>query len=297
MDLYTSNSSFYMRLNPHSIRCVLLSLFTCAGCLFLQGHVYTTLRTLNARFVSPIGEENTLIRLQNSHRLTGDVLFMGSSLTERLLSHKKYASIALPGSPFTSSLSLLNDPHQFSPGTVYILETNNMFSKDNESVILRTKKWDFDIFRDSIHFSIAAKPLNLLVTCIFYITEHNKNLTDDIMEEVNITPQDLTNTADISVNQLIEWQSIINGINELRARNGKICFVYLPCKNRSSYYEDNYEKACILAKHLNIPVLNYNESKLIDRLHYTDSSHLNSRKKSTIMFMNTVARDAKMHAR
>lgn len=274
---------------------VATALISCVVCLLLQSFIYQYLENRKARFVSPVGSENTLIRLQQSHKLHGSVLFMGSSITERLLPQEDINSIAMSGSCFASSLKLLNDPEQFAPGTVYILETNNLFKGYNTKILKRTEKWDFNLFRDSSHFSLAAKPSNLIVSVIFHILTQNQVKNAGVFETDIAQPVDFTNVPSPSAQELKDWEHLIKGVEELRARGGRLCFVYLPTIQLERYAHC-YAPACKLAKHLNIPLLHYNTQSWVDKLEYTDYEHVNSRAASTVRFMNTVARDARIHA-
>lgn len=276
--------------------CALITFIVCVLCFILQGSLYQWLSSKHARFVSPIAEENTVIRLQSAHKLDAPILFIGSSLTERLLSRRNMASIAMPGSPFTCTLKFLKNRKQFNPGTIYILEINNMFANDNKDLLNKTEEWDFLYFRDSSHFSLAAKPVNLIVSVLFYALEHGKNDTDDLFDTEPSAPVNLAIEKDITKQQLKEWDHLLKGIQEIRARGGRICFVNHPCKQTPETYKSSYIKGRLLAKHLNIPVLNYNHPNWIKKLDYTDSTHLRSRSKSTVMYMNTVARDASLIA-
>ncbi len=276
--------------------CALFALLSCVLFFLLQASIYHFLKEKDARFVSPIGEENTLIRLQAAHKMNSNILFMGSSITERLLPQKNISSIAMSHSSFTCTLKFLKNRKQFPPGTVYILEINNMFQTDYKELLARTEEWDFNYFRDSAHFSFAAKPINLITSSIFYFLEHKNSDTEDTFDIPPALPVPSDNVAEITREQLEEWDYLIQGINEIRAKGGRICFVLHPYTSSPKNFLHSYEKSRILAKHLNIPVLNYNVPEWTNRLTFTDPIHLHSRKKSTVMYMNTVARDAALVA-
>lgn len=275
---------------------VLLAIFTCITLLVMQGAAFIWLENAGARFVSTVGSENTLIRLQHAHKLRGSVLFIGSSITERLLPQKDICSIAMSGSNFTSSLRILDDPEQFKPGTVYIIETNNILRGCNDKILKRVGKWDFSLFRDNPNFSLAAKPSNLIVSYVFYALTHKGNSNAGVFQTEPAVPVDLSSYPAPTPEELDRWKELIAGVEELRRRNGRICFVYLPTI-QIERYRHSYEPACKLAKYLDLPVLHYNTPEWINRLEYTDCEHVNSRAESTVKFMNTVARDARIHAR
>lgn len=271
--------------------CILAALLTCVVCFIGQWACYHCLRQLNARFVSPVGEENTLIRLQSVRTVEAPVIFMGSSLTERLLSGKSCASIAIPGSSFVHVNEYMKPRYRYSEGTVYVLEVNNMFNNRNNSLMARLNRWDFDFFCTSSHFSFAAKPINLLTSTIFYVMDRGAYRTSGCFDSAAPLVC-MEEVPDITDGQKKEWALLIAGVAEIRARGGRVCFVCHPSKITGEHYRRAFEQACILAKYSGVPVLNYNSSEWVERLEFSDATHLISRKKSTIMYRNTVARDA-----
>ena len=285
-----------MKRRNRQIILLVTAIVSCTIFLMLQTIAYRWLESKQGRFVSTVAAENTLIRLQQAHKLHGSVLFMGSSITERLLPQEDINSIAMSGSCFASSLKLLTDPHQFAPGTVYILETNNLFAGYNEKILKRVKEWDFDLFRNSSHFSIAAKPCNLITSYALYVLGGKDIKNAGVFPADIATPVDLSSVPFPTKEELAKWNHLIAGVEEIRRRGGIICFVYLPTIEIERY-RHSYLPACKLAKHLNLPLLNYNSKEWINLLEYTDREHLNSRNASTVKFMNTVARDARVHAR
>lgn len=274
------------------IICVLLTIMMCTMCFVLQWAGYTWLRQKDARFVSPINEENSLIRLQAIHEIDAPVLFIGSSLTERLLPRKTSASVAMSHSSFVYVNEFMETRYQYKPGIVYVLEINNMFNGKNIELTERTNRWDFDLFRNSSHFSFASKPANLLVSFVFYFLEHKAYETDAQYNDIPVPIVNMDDVPDISEEQKKEWSHLVEGINLLKNHGGRICFVNHPCLKTPGYFKQNYKKGCILAKYLGIPVLNYNSLEWVERLEFSDPTHLNSRRKSTIMYMNTAANDA-----
>lgn len=278
------------------IICVLITIFACSLCFVIQWGGYTWLKQKEARFVSPINEENSLIRLQSVHKIDVPVLFIGSSLTERLLPRRSSASVAMSHSSFVYVNEFMETRYQYKPSVVYVLEMNNMFNGRNIELTERTNQWDFDLFRDSSHFSFASKPSNLLVSFVFYFLEHMKYETAAQYKDIPAPIVNMDNVPVISEEQKKEWAHLVEGINLLKSRGGRICFINHPCRVTSSYYERNYKKGCILAKYLDIPVLNYNSPEWVEKLEFSDPTHLNSRRKSTVMYMNTAANSATLIA-
>lgn len=236
-----------------------------------------------------------MIRLQNVHKLTGDAIMMGSSMTERLFASQKTAVIGIPSSSFLAGLQVMKGAVTFPPGTSYIIEINNLFNGIYKPVLKETEKWSFKAFRTSKHFSIAAKPSNLLLSIVYAITkpQHSNDQDFDISDEPVQQPQDISAAPFPSENELEEWQDIIAGIEQIQQHNkGKICFVCLPSLVPGDGIEA-YNKTCKLAKLLNLPVLNYNTDYWRNKLEFTDQRHLNSSRTSTQRFRDVVARDAR----
>lgn len=274
------------------IYCIVFTFISLVACFIFQGSVHCWLQNKGARFVSPINEENSIIRLQNVHSLDAPVLFIGSSLTERLLPRKNVASVAMSHSSFVYVEEFMDTCYSYKPGTVYVLEVNNLFNGRNEELTARTKQWDFSYFRGNHCFSFSAKPVNLVTSAVFYLKEHNKHETDQSYDDGADALVDMTNVPDITPQQIQDWAHIIDGVQRLKNRGGRICFANHPCKVTPKFYADAFVNACILAKHLNIPVLNYNTSGWVQRFDFSDPTHLVTRNRKTVMYMNTVARAA-----
>ena len=272
---------------------VLCALAGFALCLGAQRFSYNWLETHKKIFVAPLGLENTLIRMQGAHKLQGDVVMLGSSITERFKSSSQTAVVGIPGSSFLAGLALLEDVAEFPPGTVYVLEMNNMYKGIYEDVLQDSRKWDFKLFRDSAHLSIAAKPSNLLLNWVDYFARPMVEYAPCDCSGVAVQePEDLSAVPAISKDELSESRDIIAGIESIRRKGAKVCFVRIPVESAQGYQEP-YEKACRLARHLDIPVLNYNTDAWHARLVFTDASHLDSRHAATVLFRDVISRDAK----
>lgn len=272
------------------VLCTLVSFILCMGA---QRFSYNWLETHKKIFVAPLGLENTLIRMQGAHKLQGTVVMLGSSITERFKSSSQTAVVGIPGSSFLAGLALLEDVTEFSPGTIYVLEMNNMYKGIYEDVLNDSRKWDFKFFRDSPHLSIAAKPSNLLLNWVDYFARPMVEYAPCDCSDVAVQePENLSAVPDISEDELDKSRDIIAGIESIRRKGGKVCFVRIPVESAHGYQEA-YEKAARLAKHLGIPVLNYNTDAWHARLVFSDASHLDSRHAATVLFRDVISRDAK----
>lgn len=272
---------------------ILTALLVCFFLFIIQGRVFQQLEFMKARLVSPNYLDITMIRLQRIHKLQGDSIIMGSSITERLMSSTQTAVLGVPSSSFTAGLKLMEEVVTFPAGTTYILETNNMFNGIYAPVLNDATDWFFHFTRDSRHFSIAAKPTNLLLSSIYHIiSKKGQSSPAGNHYRPEIRPEDLGSIPSPSPSELEEWREIISGINEIKRMGGKICFVQFPTRNPHEF-DSSYKKACKLARHLQIPVLNYNTEEWRQSLVFTDSRHLNSRDPNTGILRETMARDAK----
>lgn len=275
------------------------ALIVCSILFILQHCVFQVLESRGARLVSPIFQDITMIRLQRLHKLQGDAIILGSSITERLMASPETAVLGVPGSSFTAGLKLLakNTGDSFPADTTYILEVNNLFSGINQAVLNDADAWDFHFFKDSRHFSIAAKPTNLLLSCIYYLKKTEYAQTSIPLPDTPVLqPTNLEQTSLPTHQELAQWKDVLEGIADIKRQGGRICFVQFPSRD-AHMFDTSFVNACKLAKHLQIPVLNYNTEEWRNRLMFTDSHHLDSKQASTGIFRETIARDAKVYAR
>lgn len=286
-----------MKRTSHNKWLISIALVVCGILLVLQSSLYYTLESRNARFVSPNYLDITMIRLQRLHKLQGNSVIMGSSITERLMASPTTAVIGIPSSSFTAGLKLLDGAVRFPADTTYILETNNLFNGIYEPVLNDAMKWDFRFFRNSPHFSIAAKPTNLLLSTIYLFQRGNSSANNTSAFDTPIlAPVNLADATMPTAQELAEWNDVLNGVEQIRRQGGRICLVQFPTKD-THRFDEAYAKALKLAKHLNIPVLNYNTDEWRERLVFTDPRHLQSLAPSTALFRETIARDADACAR
>lgn len=239
-----------------------------------------------------------MIRLQNVHKLKGNAVIMGSSMTERLFPSLETAVIGIPSSSFLAGLQVMKGAVTFPPGSTYIIEINNLFNGIYEPVLSETEKWSFKTFRTSRHFSIAAKPANLLLSSV-YTAIQPLNYSDasfNVDDEPVQHPHNLSNVPLPTTQELSDWKDIITGIEQIHQNGGKVCFACLPTLAPGDGIEA-YDKACKLARHLNLPVLNYNTDYWKNKLAFTDNRHLNSKQISTQRFRDVIARDARICSR
>ena len=273
------------------------ALIVCSILFILQHCVFQALESRGARLVSPIFQDITMIRLQRLHKLQGDAIILGSSITERLMASPETAVLGVPGSSFTAGLKLLSKYSAFPADTTYILEVNNIFSGVNQAVLKDAAAWDFHFFKDSHHFSIAAKPTNLLLSSIYYLK--NPEYAQKNIPELNtkvLQPVNLEHTNLPTPQELAQWKDVLEGIADIKQRGGRICLVQFPSRD-ADMFNVSYTNACKLARYLQLPILNYNTEEWRNRLTFTDSHHLDSKQASTSIFRETIARDAKTCAR
>lgn len=273
---------------------VVVTVISLLLCLCLQCAWYYALEAVDARFVSPIGEENTLIRIQRLSKLNDnvDTVFMGSSITERLLSRGRCATVAISHSPYMTAIQQMKGNVTFAPGTVYVLETTNMMHPSANEITARMEQTDFQLFRTNPILSIAAKPTNLLVSSLFYGSTFGKKSNESPFDTPVVQPVDLEDVETLTPAEVVLYKEYIDGIAELRSMGGKCVFLNYPRTLRYATFDRNQEIACKIAKHVGIPVLNYNTPYWNEKLHFSDGFHLVSRDPLTVRFMNTVARDA-----
>lgn len=274
--------------------CVVLSL---AFCLTLQYTAVCDLQSRHARIVSPVYIENTLLRLQNIPHLTGDCVFMGSSITERFPITENISVIAVPSSSFTAACILMDRCVQFSEGTTYVLEVNNLFNGNYWDVLHRTEAWDFYALADSKFFSLSARPVNLLVSYIYLNTaSSDQQVGEDECFDTPVEQPEVLKEEPPTEEELQEWSEILQRMQKLRAKGGKLCLAYYPTKDLKGF-EESYAKAKKLAVYADVPLLNYNKAEWLPKLVFTDHHHQKPRIPETAKFRNTVARDARKCAR
>ncbi len=276
---------------------VLTAILGCLACLGIQRSLFCWLEYHRGNFVSPLGIEISLIRLQNIQKLKGDTLMMGSSITERFRSNERTAVLGIPGNSFVSGLELMENVVTFPAGTTYILETNNILNAPNELVLVDARKWAFRAFRESPHFSVAAKPSNLILSYLEFFLRPSADYSATNSDAVPVLhPEPLSQVNDMTAKEQTEWRRVIEGVSKIRQKGGRICMVRLPVSD-ASRYQASYEAACKIAKFAQIPVLNYNTPYWRNSLYFTDGTHLSSRARSTSAFRDVIVRDAKKCAR
>lgn len=275
---------------------VVLGLVFCLGLQYLAA---TDLQRRHARPVSPIGTENTVMRLQQIPHLSGNCVFMGSSITERMPITQNVSVIGVPSSSFTAACILLDEQHvTFPAGTTYILEVNNLFKGNYEDVINETRTWKFKQFADSKFFSIAARPINQILSYMCYYVEGTTYLHDEHeCFDVPVTyPEELVE-EEPTAEELAKWHDVLEKMKELRNNGGKLCLVHYPTRDRMEYYNKRYTQAKKLAAYAGVPILNYGKPEWLPKLLFTDHSHMKQGAPQTMKFRNTVVRDAKACAR
>lgn len=274
--------------------CVVLSL---SFFLTLQYTAACDLQSRHARIVSPVYNENTLLRLQNIPHLTGDCVFMGSSITERFPITENTSVIAVPSSSFTAACILMDRCVQFPQGTTYVLEVNNMFKGNYWDVLHRTETWDFYALADNKILSLSARPVNLLVSYMYlYTASSDQQVGEDECFDTPVEQPEVLKEEPPTEEELQEWSEILQWMQKLRAKGGKLCLACYPSRDLKGY-EGAYADAKKLAAYADVPILNYNKAEWLPRLVFTDHHHQKPRVPETAKFRNTVARDARKCAR
>lgn len=277
-----------------------LAVWVVAGlvfCLVLQYLAATDLQRRHARIVSPVLNENTLLRLQNIPRLTGDCVLLGSSITERMPVTDHVSVIAIPGSSFTAGCILMDRHAHFPRETTYILEVNNLFSGNNWDVLRQTEKWDFYRLADNKFLSRAARPVNQIVSYVYlFSADTNAHMAENDCFDTPIEQPEELSAGAPTPEEMEEWSEVLQRMQELRAKGGKLCMVYYP-SNDLKGFEESYKKAQKLAAYANVPLLNYNKAEWLPRVVLTDHHHMDHRAPETMRFRNTVVRDARKCAR
>lgn len=268
---------------------------SCLACFALQGAVWEFLSAHKARFVSENYYHITLGRLQNASLLRGDTVILGSSITERLFSSDDIAVIGVPGSSFLGGMQFV--PYEsFPPGTVFVLEANNIFAGVISGVIDDTKKWSFRTFRGSRHFSIVAKPSSLLLSLLYYGKGYGR-ATDEVSATVGgVQPVSLSSAGKWTEQQKRQYAALLEGIGSLRARGYRVCLAYIP-ERKNARHDAMMPRYKMLAAAADVPLLDYTASEASEKLEWTDDQHLNSKHTATFRLRNTVARDAHLYAR
>lgn len=234
-----------------------------------------------------------MIRLQQVALQRGDkAVIMGSSMTERLFPSRHIKVIAVPGSPFTSAMSVATEAGVTLPKLV-IIEVNMLFNPDNTEILHKTREWRFRTFRNSKHFSIAARPSSLLYSLGFsYASRHHFSPESEDLFPCEITaPCNLADAKPWNEEQRRTYAEIVQAIDQLKADGRDVVLAYFPTR-QMGIHMNSFKLAKGLAKELNIPLLNYSDAPFLPALRFSDSHHLVSSEKTTILFRNTLVRDA-----
>ncbi len=274
-------------------------LAACLVCFLLQGALFEHLQRKNASFMAINYENLILSRLQNANRLSGDVIMLGSSITERMKSGDGIASIGVPASNFTAAMKFL-PAESFPAGSVVVLEGNAMFAGSNQHLLQQTEKWDFKLFGGNRHFSFAAQPANLLLSYVYNRRyKHRDEETNGVMElSQPVTPESMQGVPRLTDERLRDYAHLLRGIQELKARGYRLCIAIHPQLGGNERLRSvTIPTLRALALEADVPLLNYHRPEIISKVRFTDGLHLNRRHISTLMFRNLIARDARQFAR
>lgn len=234
-----------------------------------------------------------MIRLQQVALQPGDkAVIMGSSMTERLFPSRHIKVIAVPGSPFTAAMSVAKEAGVTLPKLV-IIEVNMLFNPDNMEILHKIREWHFRTFRNSKHFSIAARPSSLLYSIGFsYASRHRfPSESEDLFSGEITAPSNLAGAEPWNEEQRRIYAEIIQAIDQLKADGHDVVLAYFPTRQKDIHL-NSFKLAQGLAKELSVPLLDYSDAPFLQALKFSDSHHLVSSEKTTILFRNTLVRDA-----
>jgi len=235
----------------------------------------------------------TMGRLQQVQHLKGDVVIIGSSVTERMRSSEHIAVIGVPGAPFTDGLSLIQEG-QFPKGTCFVLEGFNIASK---SVWMRKElaSWNFRATGGSRHFSYAAKPASLLLTGLgCFLREVPVNSEDCDESLPRMEPVDVSSAEPCEERGQREFERSVQAIKKLMHNGYRVCIAYYP--EHSGDYERRIRVARDVAHLTGAPLLDYSQA-YDPYVVLSDKAHFQAHHPSTIRFRNILARDARLWAR
>ncbi len=270
--------------------CVLLAMCLC---FVGQRLLYEYLEKSQAHFIAENPYFVTLGRLQNVDDLQGDVVILGSSMTERLQSSGDVSVIGVPGSSFLAGMLFLKGC-EFKPGTVAVIEGNLITSGTNADLIRDTEKWDFRMFQGSRHFSIRSKPSSLLLTFLYdkMLSGSERDRADACFDEGGFqAKREVGAGGEGSADACLE--AVVKGIQALKEQGFRPCIVWYPTRlpeNRETLR--NLHVCMEAAARTNVPFLDYSDAPFKKELRFTDTHHLKSTAPETRVFRNTIARDA-----
>ncbi len=234
----------------------------------------------------------TMGRLQQVQHLKGDVVIIGSSVTERMRSSEHIAVIGVPGAPFTDGLALIKEG-QFPQGTCFVLEGFNIAS---DSVWMRKElaSWSFRATGGSRHFSYAAKPASLLLTGLSCFLRELPVNSEDCDESLpRMEPVDVSSAEPCAERGQAEFERSVSAIRKLMRDGYRVCIAYYP--EHSGDYERRIGIARDVARLTGAPLLDY--SQAYDQyVVLSDKAHFQTHHPTTIRFRNILARDARIWA-
>lgn len=277
----------------------LLTLGFTALFFFAQGGIYRFLQTSSIRYFDADLTSLALGRIQALAGAGGNVVFMGSSQTERLLPTQDVVVMGLYGSPFSMAWEKFFPQGHYDEGALLLLEANHMLNHDNSALLKDVNDWSFRIMAGSAHFSMAAKPSSMLLSYIAYKFLGIKEAQDakDVFVLSIASKIESATLPTLDETSLAIAQKRISSIKEMQNQGYNPCLVFLPTRYQEADDLKHEEKALSAARYVamitQVPLLNYLKAPYIDQLQFTDSHHLKSIHPINTKFRNTIINDAK----
>lgn len=269
---------------------------TLVSALLVHWCVLTSFEANNVSFTSENPQFITLGRLERVDSLHGDVVIVGSSVTERMRSSEHISVIGVPGCQFTTGLSLIKEG-QFPEGTCFAIEGYNILSEDGGEIKTILDGWRFHAAKECRFFSHVAKPSALLLTSIYHVSsDHSFHKDEESTPDLpNLEPSDVSGEYSYAPKRQAEFEQAVAGIRELRAKGYRVCIVYYP--EHSGNYDERIEGAKAVAKACDVPLLDYHRDDYDKACVFTDKVHFRTHSPATMRFRNAVARDVKKWAK
>lgn len=278
---------------------IFVFLVSCAMLLLVQVGVRHFIEVGGGRIVLESRNEiSSLARLQCAGEQSGDVVILGSSLTERLIPGNGIVCIGVPGSSFEAGLRFLN-PELLRSGTIVVIEGNHIFAGESDLM----KDTDTFLFRLGMKvkpLSLASRPSALIVSLIQHLKmrsmyEAQQNAAAFEVQvsrgEVEVGGGDVGGGEDAKVDEVVKT---IKGIQRTGA---KVVIAVFPKKSGWDREDEKMVREVARVGELaGVTVVDYGVELRDEVLVFQDGVHFVPTAMSTFRFRNTIARDARERA-